>query len=192
MQDYIRFCDRKVDFNPRAPCGARRLPRLRLALAPINFNPRAPCGARHAAAWTRSGLRRISIHVPLAGHDTRQRIRPGFGAISIHVPLAGHDPKNEDLIQTKLNFNPRAPCGARPDCLLGAVRPAGFSIHVPLAGHDPVPDGRAARRERFQSTCPLRGTTRTRAASAASPAYFNPRAPCGARHGGHRGTRGIC
>ena len=160
MQDYIRFCDRKVDFNPRAPCGARRLPRLRLALAPINFNPRAPCGSRHAAAWTRSGLRRISIHVPLAGHDTRQRIRPGFGAISIHVPLAGHDPKNEDLIQTKLNFNPRAPCGARHYFWGAFRRYNGISIHVPLAGHDPFPLQRQSSIFIFQSTCPLRGTTR--------------------------------
>ena len=37
---------RPVDFNPRAPCGARqREPYHYQSL--LNFNPRAPCGARH-------------------------------------------------------------------------------------------------------------------------------------------------
>ena len=33
------------DFNPRAPCGARRVCLLKMS-KDINFNPRAPCGAR--------------------------------------------------------------------------------------------------------------------------------------------------
>ena len=34
------------DFNPRAPCGARRVGRGSSAMPQAHFNPRAPCGAR--------------------------------------------------------------------------------------------------------------------------------------------------
>ena len=149
---------------------------------PSNFNPRAPCGARpwllHRCRWAL----RISIHVPLAGHD---HARAGTPRI--------HD-----------NFNPRAPCGARHIAVGYVFCLYVISIHVPLAGHDrrkPLARGKCAGR--FQSTCPLRGTT----ADEAHTAYifgisihvplaghdditatgdvvagdFNPRAPCGAR-----------
>ena len=80
----------------------------------------------------------------------------------------------------QLNFNPRAPCGARrraqgivlrrgqfqSTCplrgttnLLHRIYQTGsISIHVPLAGHDRTRCPRQSA-EAFQSTCPLRGTT---------------------------------
>ena len=71
----VRRC--KADFNPRAPCGARRLLRIRpswmrlqfqstrpvwgatrcwpsISRVRVNFNPRAPCGARRLASGQRS------------------------------------------------------------------------------------------------------------------------------------------
>ena len=56
--------------------------------------------------------------------------------ISIHVPLAGHDPCDALRIDAAGNFNPRAPCGARPK-----------------------QHGKTEANGSFQSTCPLRGTT---------------------------------
>ena len=38
------------NFNPRAPCGARRLMTSPRRSASSHFNPRAPCGARRPAA----------------------------------------------------------------------------------------------------------------------------------------------
>ena len=56
-----------------------------------NFNPRAPCGARRLALGTDSGGGHISIHAPHAGRDHL----PGAGdlpaGISIHAPHAGRD-----------------------------------------------------------------------------------------------------
>ena len=102
------------NFNPRAPCGARRWEIVHSARGQ-HFNPRAPCGARPVGMrFSRFMLSLISIHVPLAGHD--------IGAltdstprliISIHVPLAGHDPERYGGYYKNINFNPRAPCGAR-------------------------------------------------------------------------------
>ena len=80
-----------------------------------------------------------------------------------------------------IHFNPRAPCGARPDCGGGIVpamefqstrplRGATFedsyiidkesiSIHAPLAGRDLTSSIFAPHWPQFQSTRPLRGAT---------------------------------
>ena len=146
----------------------------------VHFNPRAPCGARQGALH-HSRAAGISIHAPLAGRDRarpyRCRWRPLFqstrplrGAtslsalcppppgISIHAPLAGRDRCKHNLPHAPLdfnprapcgarrtawttsrpcaNFNPRAPCGARLDRLLRVAIVAPISIHAPLAGRD--------------------------------------------------------
>ena len=61
---------------------------------------------------------------------------------------------------SKLHFNPRAPCGARP-----------------------VRRSRCVALILFQPTRPLRGATENRAAPSGRGRNFNPRAPCGARRG---------
>ena len=99
------------------------------------------------------------------------------------MPLAGHDAGG--LLSAPIvegNFNPRAPCGARPEakcygkvctsfqstCPLRGTTGAfpwerhpqtGISIHMPLAGHDNISATFTAAAAGFQSTCPLRGTT---------------------------------
>ena len=127
---------RAGNFNPRAPCGARR---RCLSLRPPqrHFNPRAPCGARLGRFRVLLVKAAISIHVPLAGHD-RQPVRrhERWERISIHVPLAGHDATRQPRRPTERHFNPRAPCGARQ-----------------------VEIDEYAAQFQFQSTCPLRGTT---------------------------------
>ena len=101
----------------------------------------------------------ISIHAPRAGRDTYafslwssmsifQSTRPVRGATTIMAEV-------EDL---PLNFNPRAPCGARPGHLPGGLQVCGISIHAPRAGRDGPAES---------DGCPGH--------------YFNPRAPCGAR-----------
>ena len=63
------------NFNPRAPCGAR--PHLRICRdrPGVYFNPRAPCGARPRDMFQANSYWGISIHVPLAGHDPRIKMR---------------------------------------------------------------------------------------------------------------------
>ena len=84
-----------------------------------------------------------------------QKIASG---ISIHAPLAGRDPYNSGIGGMTINFNPRAPCGARH--------------HQGISS-----EGKST----FQSTRPLRGATSASAQPWMCPRYFNPRAPCGAR-----------
>ena len=155
-------CDRVIfllliDFNPRAPCGAR-LPRRRWRQSASRyFNPRAPCGARHAQLKKVSqGC--ISIHAPHAGRDLGLYYKPYCGSISIHAPHAGRDNIGAGRIKGVWNFNPRAPCGARRNRILD------MASHI-----------------QFQSTRPMRGATSRPGSSTRPSRDFNPRAPCGAR-----------
>ena len=166
-------------FNPRAPCGARRL-RPDLRKAKFYFNPRAPCGARLAVIALSQLSRSISIHAPLAGRDqiqhdradtaaTFQSTRPLRGATGIVSgwaatglfqstrPLRGATSENSPGVMMVL-FQSTRP-------LRGATSNKGrdfaavlISIHAPLAGRDNSVD------IKIVDNC-----------------HFNPRAPCGAR-----------
>ena len=79
----------------------------------LDFNPRAPRGARRAENVGYWGRLWISIHVPREGHDITAVRFMATLAISIHVPREGHDKKRRNLHIIPSNFNPRAPRGAR-------------------------------------------------------------------------------
>ena len=99
----------------------------------------------------------ISIHAPLAGCDTVklfsvrtlstfQSTHPLRGAtgiqasahycldISIHAPLAGCDSNGTAQITTYTHFNPRTPCGVRPEINGLELSDAEFQSTHPLRG----------------------------------------------------------
>ena len=78
-------------FNPRTPCGVRRLLYRVQPRFTRNFNPRTPCGVR--------------LYVAMAIY---RRL-----VISIHAPLAGCDSRPRSPLRLPLHFNPRTPCGVR-------------------------------------------------------------------------------
>ena len=79
-----------------------------------DFNPRAPCGARRGLPGAQMGAGTISIHAPRVGRDLPPP--PPFGSflISIHAPRVGRDDPPGAPVYAASDFNPRAPCGARP------------------------------------------------------------------------------
>ena len=101
-----------ADFNPRAPCGAR-LPVLSGTFRQINFNPRAPCGARRPCCATTRGYRVFQSTRPLRGATFTYATLKLLSGISIHAPLAGRDVFSSHDVPLTVDFNPRAPCGAR-------------------------------------------------------------------------------
>ena len=192
-------------FNPRAPCGARLFPSADLQNA-VQFQSTRPVrGATHAWSSSQRIAEKISIHAPRAGRDVFaakisisnipfQSTRPVRGAtfgdtihahggrISIHAPRAGRDRGGGDgFADPALDFNPRAPCGARLVHVLPGPAVHHISIHAPRAGRDRLKFGhlefhmisihapRAGRDRpltptscetlRFQSTRPVRGAT---------------------------------
>ncbi len=81
------------------------------------------------------------------------------------------------------HFNPRAPCGARPVIESLGLLSVLISIPVPRAGHDGWIGATVMAAGKFQSPCPVRGTTWQHHRVSIQGNYFNPRAPCGARPG---------
>ena len=191
-------------FNPRAPCGARRLffpgvgwialfqstrpvrgatPCLAICRRKAHyFNPRAPCGARRDPEHCRPGFWLFQSTRPVRGATAEeyapkvvsspfQSTRPVRGAtpaprsprlrqrISIHAPRAGRDIAAAALRVMPKDFNPRAPCGARPQGPPSRPPCAYFNPRAPCGARRPGP--------------PCRRISR----------HFNPRAPCGARRG---------
>ena len=100
--------------------------------------------------------------------------------ISIHVPLTGHDCLVILLILRAFDFNPRAPYGARLFHSAVMERRGYFNPRAPYGARLSGTPA-AAQARRFQSTCPLRGTTYDAIMTKAKEADFNPRAPYGAR-----------
>ena len=102
----------------------------------------------------------ISIHAPREGRDQGEAKGLRMFGISIHAPREGRDLCGSRRRPVPLDFNPRAPRGARLEAEL---------------------DMRHA--DEFQSTRPARGATRGIPSARRRRSYFNPRAPRGARLG---------
>ena len=61
-------------FNPRLPCGRRRSGSSRRVCVTVYFNPRLPCGRRRIVGVDQRDDRLISIHASLAGGDLKLNI----------------------------------------------------------------------------------------------------------------------
>ena len=177
----ILFMPRVTYFNPRTPCGVRRL-YPHADCAGRDFNPRTPCGVRpQARKWYNWLIEFQSTH-PLRGatgitHKSGEHIKH----FNPRTPC-GVRHNSGSRPARRGNFNPRTPCGVRlcaPSVRLPVrsyfnprtpcgVRHVGFqqqpghvtiSIHAPLAGCDSHPAMTHASYSGFQSTHPLRGAT---------------------------------
>ncbi len=149
-----------TEFQPTRPLrGATANPTLSHTCHPY-FNPRAPCGARRLVGDETVGIMCISTHAPLAGRDVLGEAAPGLSyQFQPTRPLRGATMLLRSMpCDLSAYFNPRAPCGARlPDTgslswfaifqptrpLRGATyfeavsrRKTLISTHAPLAGRD--------------------------------------------------------
>ena len=145
-------------FNPRAPCGARRLrsrsastfclfqstrpmrgatTRAPLPLQACHVSIHAPHAGRDDRLSSTRREEKVSIHAPHAGRDNRLEYEICGWGVSIHAPHAGRDTKRALGAIHRGSFNPRAPCGARLTLLPPYLHPRGFNPRAPCgARHD--------------------------------------------------------
>ena len=171
-----------LDFNPRAPCGARPTVPSTSQASSADFNPRAPCGARRARQLPALRDVAISIHAPRVGRDYSyphyatpnnlfQSTRPVWGA-TLPCPHGG---------SCTHKFQSTRPVWGATACWMIMWITGAISIHAPRVGRD--------RRERvtiqpltyFNPRAPCGARPVPFRAPASINSYFNPRAPCGAR-----------
>ena len=141
----------------------------------------APRVGRDGAQDGRRHPRLISIHAPRVGRDLGVWLVVRHSAISIHAPRVGRDYSALPSSLNRLDFNPRAPCGARHSSrslrsskrLFQSTRPVWGATHR---------DGKTERHARdFNPRAPC--GARLKFANGFTIQWdFNPRAPCGARH----------
>ena len=118
---------------------------------------------------------------PLRGATVYDNFYQMIKKISTHAPLAGRDDtQGSTLTRRSHNFNPRAPCGARPQGYKAALCYGWISTHAPLAGRDQTAPQERSYSIYFNPRAPC-GARRSRKARSSDSTHFNPRAPCGAR-----------
>ena len=143
-------------FNPRAPCGARPTS-ITCYAGEDDFNPRAPCGARHRQYWADIITTIFQSTCPLRGTTSSSSDLTIVRIFQSTCPLRGTTRCSRYQRLKKRDFNPRAPCGARPGKTSRSRSCANFNPRAPC------------------------GARRRLLAAPAVDRHFNPRAPCGAR-----------
>ena len=192
------------------------------------FNPRSPCGERHGGLGSASRRVVVSTHAPLAGSD--QTILPSYpvewqfqptlplrGAthlevalvveelVSTHAPLAGSDLRHEGIDPAGESFNPRSPCGERPEPKRTTLTKEGFnprspcgeryhgpqsdpgrlvSTHAPLAGSDTAHQSKSAEYS-VSTHAPLAGSDARESRSKALDSTVSTHAPLAGSDGRH-------
>ena len=101
--------------------------------------------------------------------------------ISTHAPLAGRDLESCKISALIDDFNPRAPCGARPESSRIAVEEFHISTYAPLAGRDRSKVLRFYPYRDFNPRAPCGARLCFSVKGGGEVNNFNPRAPCGAR-----------
>ena len=104
--------------------------------------------------------------------------------ISTHAPLAGRDFWGRLHRGCLTNFNPRAPCGARPAPHFGGVFSKKFQPTRPLRGATNLSCGLCGKNKNFNPRAPCGARPTPTRSQCCRNGNFNPRAPCGARQNG--------
>ena len=102
----------------------------------------------------------ISIHAPRVGCDSQEE-QPRFDHIifqSTH-PVWGATPRRSLGRWGPMDFNPRTPCGVRPQSRLLLHTGTEISIHAPRVGCDTGTAPHSTPTSQFQSTHPVWGAT---------------------------------
>ena len=146
----------------------------------MTFQSTRPVWGATAAARGVRAARRISIHAPRVGRDRRVFPRRYADRISIHAPRVGRDSKTIRRCRSRSDFNPRAPCGARPTARATSATQRRISIHAPRVGRDCAMRSMMRALRHFNPRAPC-GARRRSPPRSSRFANFNPRAPCGAR-----------
>ena len=164
-------------FQSTLPCGERLVKCVSINTG-LDFNPRSPAGS-DARAVDLLPHQRISIHAPLRGATTFDKLPVFQAVISIHAPLRGATLSTFYPPAAVCYFNPRSPAGSdkgkRAGCIFRMI-----SIHAPLRGA--TPDAIAfVTVSIFQSTLPC-GERLGLSATLSNLFEFQSTLPCGERH----------
>ena len=169
-------------FNPRPPCGGRQPNTIRDPLGKV-FQSTPPVWGATDVAQGGVGGSHISIHAPRVGGDLGVSITAGAARdFNPRPPCGGRHQHGRCSGQKSGHFNPRPPCGGRRNKGLHWHFRRLFQSTPPVWGATDHSNGNSVR-ILFQSTPPVWGATAPSKTLRPFAVYFNPRPPCGGRHG---------
>ena len=169
-------------FNPRPPCGERRITFLVCCANCCNFNPRSPCGERRKKQSGKKIQTIFQSTLPVRGATISSLLNSRSSYYFNPRSPCGERRLNVQnihisfLFQSTLpvrgatrdggfdegfygNFNPRSPCGERRGAGRRIRGNRLISIHAPRAGSDIQKLAFLSDSLGFQSTLPVRGAT---------------------------------
>ena len=161
------------------------------AFLPPEFQPTRPLRGA-TSRWCHSAqLHQISTHAPLAGRDSMvPRSTRGHRDFNPRAPC-GARPDALNRINECEDFNPRAPCGARRTARQNIAGEIPISTHAPLAGRDRNHSFITRAYALFQPTRPLRGATLLIEHGLLANIGISTHAPLAGRDTGTRAYRGY-
>ena len=144
------------------------------------FNPRAPCGARRMRDRTPTRALEFQSTRPVRGATPDDGAELRYNQFQSTRPVRGATPIRIRRAKPWTYFNPRAPCGARRDAATAQVMRAIFHSTRPVRGATDRPDHQG-HAEPISIHAPRAGRDLILPFGAVHCTHFNPRAPCGAR-----------
>ena len=93
-----------------------------------DFNPRPPCGGRRLSGDFPATARRFQSTPPVWGATGYYIGKPMPPEISIHAPRVGGDDTSPQMISLTSHFNPRPPCGGRRSENSSSLHPSGSPL----------------------------------------------------------------
>ena len=126
---------RRSNFNPRAPCGARRAC-LRRFWPWLGFQSTRPVWGATRRGHRQLPEEHISIHAPRVGRDYNQLDFRHKREISIHAPRVGRDAKASLRRFISSLFQSTRPVWGATTLRTALSHIKGISIHAPRVGRD--------------------------------------------------------
>ena len=105
-------------------------------IAPQHFNPRSPCGERRIWSAGKHPKRAFQSTLPVWGATHVSLGSSSSSVISIHAPRVGSDSRRFPMPSLAHDFNPRSPCGERLASTPARYIFGDISIHAPRVGSD--------------------------------------------------------
>ena len=168
-------------FNPRPPCGGRRLRSVRQIVTFLHFNPRPPCGGRQSAL-RQSLSRRPFQSTSSVWRTTEDKVcadsAEPFQSTSSVWRTTG---RWAEAQIGRVDFNPRPPCGGRQTSRKWRTLKAYFNPRPPCGGRPSGNQQKMAGAVDFNPRPPCGGRPRGSPETGCKRADFNPRPPCGGR-----------
>ena len=157
-----------------------------------DFNPRSPCGERRLSPAQAPEDGEISIHAPHAGSDMlRRQVLQILFAFQSTLPMRGAT-SNETINEAvDAEFQSTLPMRGATSQSRPSLTAEGFQSTLPMRGATGVLY-RCWQSQRISIHAPHAGSDAAKPARGRiKPVYFNPRSPCGERRQRRRGRARV-